>query len=573
MLKIQERKALLVVIFVGVIMACFDAFAVLMIVPFFDVLVSTDGVPDNAIVASVLELGTVYLPKMGETVKSRNLLFLGSVSIIGLTISAFFRIYATYRIHKFIEGIRLRASMDAMLSFVRTEYLHAMKFNSQYNLQSLVTSDIDQLIQQTVRPFLFGIVNFFIVLIIMTILAISEPKLTFILGISFTILYFTSFRLLRVHLNNHGENLAVANSERFLAASATVEMFPVFQLSNSFEMVTDKFQKSQNKFCKSQVAYCTLNAMPRYIVELFAFSAILLIAIISFFYSDGTEPTNQITNTIALFGISAYKIQPAALVVYQGIANISFGKEIIKKIEKSLSLVQYQKNTTHYNVEGDIVSLRLKNVSHTFEDDNVAVLQNFTTSISSDENIVIVGPSGSGKSTLLNIIGGLIVPNIGTVEHPSMGARKNRPLVDLAPQATKLISGNLIDNLIMRNAEERPLNEREYLLLKHLVMLCKVDDFIPDMKTLLELKIHPQETKFSGGEIQRLSLVRALFRQPSFVLLDEPTSALNSETEQIVISNITRQRKGVVMITHSEKLIKHFDRCIHLGNDNGVKTT
>lgn len=167
----------------------------------------------------------------------------------------------------------------------------------------------------------------------------------------------------------------------------------------------------------------------------------------------------------------------------------------------------------------------------------------------------IYGGSGSGKSTLLKLLNKIISPDSGCIyynekliyEIPSVDLRRKVVMISQNPI---IFEGNIRDNLLigLKFSEKKILNDIELKVILELVNLDKELD--EDSYTL------------SGGEKQRLSLARSLLLKPEVLLLDEPSSALDEDTEISVISTILQYCKdnGItpIIVTHSKMLKETF---------------
>jgi putative ABC transport system ATP-binding protein len=167
----------------------------------------------------------------------------------------------------------------------------------------------------------------------------------------------------------------------------------------------------------------------------------------------------------------------------------------------------------------------------------------------------IVGQSGSGKTTLMRMLNKLISPDAGTIlfegkDLSKVDSVQLRRKVVMLSQAPIVFDGSIRENLQigLRFAEKNEATEAEMLEVLKLVHLNKSLDDNAD--------------KLSGGEKQRLSLGRVILLNPDVFLLDEPSSALDEDTEQLIIEAVVeyskRNNKTVIMVTHSKKVAGTF---------------
>jgi putative ABC transport system ATP-binding protein len=191
--------------------------------------------------------------------------------------------------------------------------------------------------------------------------------------------------------------------------------------------------------------------------------------------------------------------------------------------------------------------LEFKNVY--FEDDTTTIIEDFNLKVEKNDFISIIGPSGSGKSTFLKLCSNLISPSKGTLffhakDYNSYDSIDLRKKIAYCFQTPYLFGDKVIENLnfpyIIRGKE--PNLEQMYTLLS---------------RFNLEKSILIKETKnLSGGEKQRIALIRTLLFPPEILLLDEVTSALDADNCIIVENEISRvQQDGmtILWITHNQE--------------------
>jgi putative ABC transport system ATP-binding protein len=222
--------------------------------------------------------------------------------------------------------------------------------------------------------------------------------------------------------------------------------------------------------------------------------------------------------------------------------------------------------------------LEVKNVCKVFGKKDAAVhaLNGVSIAVEPGESVAIMGKSGSGKSTLLNILGGLMSMTSGEFFYNDQpfdsSQRKNliryrRDEVGFIVQYFALVSDmTVFDNVALplryRNMNRKKIREKVMATLESLE--------IPD-----KAKAYPDE--LSGGQQQRVSIARALVKEPKIILADEPTGALDVQTEESVLSilkALNRKEKTIIMVTHDRNVAEICSRVIHLSDgllsDTGI---
>ena len=209
--------------------------------------------------------------------------------------------------------------------------------------------------------------------------------------------------------------------------------------------------------------------------------------------------------------------------------------------------------------------IKAENIEKSYNGEKV--LRGVNLEIQDGEFVAVMGESGSGKSTLISILGGFLEQDLGEVFwdgrdiselSESELSRLRSSEVGFVFQFFKLIPTlNVRDNILLPTSLGGNMNSETMEYMKALVSELKLDAL---------LKKYPDE--LSGGQRQRVAIVRALLYKPSLLILDEPTGALDSGMEEIVMKLLTRinreRNTTVIMVTHSSKVAGYAGRIINL---------
>lgn len=197
-------------------------------------------------------------------------------------------------------------------------------------------------------------------------------------------------------------------------------------------------------------------------------------------------------------------------------------------------------------------------------DHEMKALDHVSFSLNEGKFVVILGPSGAGKSTLLNMLGGLDSPTSGTIKvnGRDISTLSNDELADYRAATVGFVFQfyNLIPTLTVY---------------ENVALVKEISKDAIDAKQMVEEvglsdHLHNFPSELSGGEQQRISIARALAKNPQILLCDEPTGALDSETGvmvlKLLLSMARNYGKTIVIVTHNQNIAKMADVVIHVKN-------
>ncbi len=224
---------------------------------------------------------------------------------------------------------------------------------------------------------------------------------------------------------------------------------------------------------------------------------------------------------------------------------------------------------------GEVKEIHFRNVVFKHRTASFNAVDGISFRVRSGETIAFVGPSGSGKSTLVKLLVGLYTPLSGEIcfnGHSSLTIRLNqlRRQIGLVTQDTQLFAGTIRDNLLFVKADA---TDSEIL---NALRKAACEDLVRRTPAGLDSRLGEGGIKLSGGEKQRISIARALLRQPRLLIFDEATSALDSITEEEITATIREiSRTGdqiTLLIAHRLSTIMHADPIYVLEKGRIVET-
>ncbi len=214
---------------------------------------------------------------------------------------------------------------------------------------------------------------------------------------------------------------------------------------------------------------------------------------------------------------------------------------------------------------GKAVRIELRDVTFTYPGADRPALQNLSMVLEPNETVALIGRSGSGKTTVTNLLLRTLEPDSGEIRFDGIPEKELaldwiRQQIALVPQDPFLFYGTIADNL--RVAKE-DATEAELIAA---TQSAELYDYIKSTPDGFNTKVGDQGTALSGGQAQRLAIARAFLKNAPIVVLDEPTSQIDVETETLLNRALARltESKTVLLIAHRLSTIEQADRIIVL---------
>lgn len=346
----------------------------------------------------------------------------------------------------------------------------------------------------------------------------------------------------------------------------TLDLFSQIKASNKEENFFDTsikkaedIKRASNEFNYKSVAYEKFS----YTIFLFAFEIFRATGLLLVAYSD-----LSIGLMFAMFGYIWFIMTPV-----QEILSIQYSlasaKAAIGRINKVLEL----KTESDGNIElkDKKIDITLKNLTFSYTEDKTT-LKNISFSIKSGEKVAIIGASGSGKTTISQLIAGFYAKNSGDILYndisiDNISKKSLREHIFLVLQMPILFNNTLRFNLTMG---EDISNEK----IKEALKIAQLNSMLENLPDGLDTIVGKMGIRLSGGQRQRLSIARMILANPSVVIFDESTSALDVQTETKLFENLENilKDKTVITIAHRLSTVKNASKIFVLEDGELVQS-
>lgn len=325
--------------------------------------------------------------------------------------------------------------------------------------------------------------------------------------------------------------------------------------SKSFEELANTNKDKNISLFKAQALFFPLMLL------LIGISNILVI------YIGGMQ---YINGEIANIGIIAEFIIYVNMLTWP-VAVVGWVTSIVQQAEVSQRrinqfLMEKPNIINHETAKSQIIGdIEFKNVSFTYEDTGITALKNVSFKIKQGETLAILGRTGSGKSTIAALIARLYDVSSGTIFIDNKPIKKVnldslRESIGFVPQDAFLFSDTIKDNIKIGN--EQASDEQIEQAAKSAYIYHNIEGFNQKFETL----VGERGVTLSGGQKQRISIARALISNPEILIFDDCLSAVDTETEEIILQNLNEATKGktTIIISHRASSVKNADHIIIL---------
>ncbi len=214
-------------------------------------------------------------------------------------------------------------------------------------------------------------------------------------------------------------------------------------------------------------------------------------------------------------------------------------------------------------------NIEFKNVTFGYPGANAPIIKDLSFKINSGERVAILGKMGSGKSTIARLLSGLYEPDVGSILIDGVDLRQIdqadiRRNMGFMLQETWLFSGSVKENIQMGFVQYSD----EHIL--DVAKISGVDEFVRHNPEGYDFQLKERGEGLSGGQKQSINLARAMLHNPSLLILDEPTSSMDTATEKLVLDKLVKwsDEKTLIAITHRNSILRIVTRVIVI--DGGV---
>lgn len=433
-------------------------------------------------------------------------------------------------------------------------------------LISRITDDAESFKSFLLDVFLSEVTGLMTAITTITAMATMDVKLAVIMAVFIPVVLLVGFLMGRLRMKV-GNSLKKRMADLTEYLSGQLAKLTVIKAYNKQDFEDIRGQKAIEEYFRAERA----NKFAEFLQ--YAINAVVYILPDIALILIGIELLDNKLLTVA--GWVAFRTYASELVIFfTGKSNTWI---MAKNLQGQLNRISDLLNEPEEGIEA-YVEQAVQSGDICFEDvsfgyDENPVLENVSVTIPAKAMTAILGPNGTGKSTMLKLLERMYKPRSGRImlggkELSDYNLRAWRDSVAIVDQEATVLSGTIRENALYGVKE--PVSDEQIM---EAAKLLNADGFILDCPDGLNQEVGQFGNKLSGGQRQKLAILRAYLQNREYILLDEPTANLDTISSAEVVQTVQKlkQYKTVIMVAHDRELIKGADHVIILDPDHGAQ--
>jgi len=559
-LRAKELHSLIFILILTIVSAGFDLIGIGLIIPILNIFVGNEF-------SKYVEFFDFFANK------SKNEVFI--ILLILLSFVYLLKFFATksliYTQNKFSHKLFVDISKLFFKKYLYQSYTFHLNKNSSElirNVQTEVSLFVFGVVLQFVRLF-SEIIMFVSICIVLMFYEFNSSLLTIfiILIVGYILLKITNDKLKKWgEMRQYHSSLIL---KQLRQAFSSIKEIIFNKLEDVF---INKYHYHNQISAKAGRYKDTVTQLPRPIMELIGVSTFIILII--FLLKTGKE-ISEIFVIIGVFFFAATKLLPTVSKIVQSVQSIKFNSSVVNLVHNQL-LVTEENSRKKLDDDNKIdnnfqfKSIIFNNVNFRYLSNNENILNNINVEIKKGDKVGIIGKTGSGKSTFINLLSGLLDVSDGFIKINEFDLKLKistwQNMIGYVPQSVSIIDESILFNITLESDEKKINFDKVNEILK----IVDLYNFINDLPNGFNQLAGENGKNLSGGQAQRLGIARALYKEPSVIIFDEASSALDEKTENFIFEKLFDQskEKTIIMISHKKNSLKFCNKLFEIKDGN-----
>lgn len=566
LLETRERRQLYLLLGSITVMGLIDVLGISSVLPFMAVLAEPD------MIQSTRPLRTVY-EYFGFASPNRFLFFLGVVALLTISLTNLIAVAVSRAICRFCYLIGHSLSERLLQEYLGRPYAFFLTRNGS-ELMLNVMGEVSGVVQGVLLPGMQVIARCVVAAFVLMFVVLIQPGLAIAFSVVLGGGYLALFFFVRSRVALFGTRSQEANRDRYRLTTEVFAGIKDLRLLAREGDYFDRIRRASREYAVNQSTTQLIAMAPRYGLEAIAFGAVLVLVL----YLLAVErEVSRLVPLLTVYAFAAYRLLPAFQLIFSSLTQIRFNLPSLDIVAREL--MQMRNPTDSLGVQFQEppppalafrCEIALKGIVYQYEGRGSHVIDCVSLSIDKNTTVGLVGETGSGKTTLVDIILGLLQPAYGQllIDGTSITTDNLRAWQQNLGYVPQQIF--LSDDTVARNiAFGVPESEINRARIEEAARIANIHDFvIAQLPQGYDTPVGERGVRLSGGQRQRIGIARALYHDPSVLVMDEATSALDGITEDAIIEAIhaLAHKKTIILIAHRLATVQDCDRIYLLDN-------
>ena len=396
--------------------------------------------------------------------------------------------------------------------------------------------------------------------------------LTMLAFLGMSLFYLVVIFLTRQLLGKYSEQISLGQDKGIKILQEGLSLIKNVLIENKQNIYSRMYRENDSVVRLAQADTEVIASSPRYILEA---SGMISIAFLGYMISNRQGTISTYLPVMGVVALAAQRLLPLVQQIFNSLSKIQSAnsslEDVLNLLDQPLSEFFEKQINTPMTFDREI---KIENVHFSYPNSEKKILYNIDLTIKRGSRVGIIGKSGSGKSTLLNLIMGLLEPTTGIIKVD--GQRISQNNIQSWQENISHVSQNihLSDSSIAENIAfgiERENIELEQVKLA--AQKAQVSDYIERTPKKYDTIIGENGFQISGGERQRLSIARSLYKRSNVFFWDEATSSLDKINENLVIGGLDSLEMDVtiIMIAHKLSTLQNCDLIIEISEGSIIR--
>lgn len=481
---------------------------------------------------------------------------------VGVFLVTAFRVYLVKHQQWYLIDRICRVYVDAEFEF------HLA--HSSYELMRNANVEIQKIMNSVMTPLLSVIMNSVATIAVVLVLFWLQPFASAILFAVTTVMAVVYIGFIRKQVADHARNAQHQRAEFINQFNMVIGSLPEIRILRKEDVFHQKLSHSAKVTSDAQRSHMlgTLAANP-YLETVVTGGFVCLMVLLA----GGAQAASETAPMLGLLAAGILRVRSLSIQILSGVTQIQANHVAVGPVHDHLhTLLRHREWNSggtvrdSFDSEHDVSRIVFSNVSYEYPDAAEPAVSDLCFSVNKGCLVGIFGASGSGKSTLLKLLLGLLRPSSGTFCGLGIDVARDpakwQSQLGYVPQSVYLL-----DDTIKRNiAFGVPDDEVDHVKLCRAAERAQLTEFIQSLPDGFDADVGEFGGRLSGGQRQRIGIARALYNEPTVLILDEITSALDSKTEDGVVKELLELRGSCTtfFVTHRLELMADFECVLEL---------